>query len=122
LPVGSDGNPLACRCVRSAFSAFQGLHRERRSRWRRRPPRPIADTEHVAKTWARPPLRLFGELSSQRTGCAQGSARRHAGLVKVFVRNDVAMMAPLRKVEGSDADLDALANIPPISEAGGKHA
>jgi hypothetical protein len=40
----------------------------------------------------------------------------------VFVRNDVAMMAPLRKVEGSDADLDALANIPPISEAGGKHA
>lgn len=30
-------------------------------------------------------------------------------LVKFFVRNGVAMMAPLRKTEVSDADLDALA-------------
>jgi mono/diheme cytochrome c family protein len=30
-------------------------------------------------------------------------------VVKVFVRNGVAMMAPFRKVEVSDADLDALA-------------
>ena len=30
-------------------------------------------------------------------------------LVKLFVRNGVAMMAPLRKTEVSDADLDALA-------------
>ena len=30
-------------------------------------------------------------------------------LVKFFVRNGVAMMAPFRKVEVSDADLDALA-------------
>jgi len=30
-------------------------------------------------------------------------------LVKFFVRNGVAMMAPFRKVELSDADLDALA-------------
>ena len=30
-------------------------------------------------------------------------------LVKVFVRNGVAMMAPLRKTEVSDADLEALA-------------
>ena len=32
-----------------------------------------------------------------------------ADLVKFFVRNGVAMMAPLRKTEVSDADLDALA-------------
>ena len=32
-----------------------------------------------------------------------------ADVVKVFVRNGVAMMAPFRKVEVSDADLDALA-------------
>jgi mono/diheme cytochrome c family protein len=30
-------------------------------------------------------------------------------LVKFFVRNGVAMMAPLRKTEVSDADLEALA-------------
>jgi mono/diheme cytochrome c family protein len=30
-------------------------------------------------------------------------------LVKLFVRNGVAMMAPLRKTEVSDADLEALA-------------
>ena len=30
-------------------------------------------------------------------------------VIKVFVRNGVAMMAPFRKVEVSDADLDALA-------------
>jgi mono/diheme cytochrome c family protein len=30
-------------------------------------------------------------------------------LVKLFVRNGVAMMAPFRKVEVSDADLEALA-------------
>ena len=32
-----------------------------------------------------------------------------ADVVKFFVRNGVAMMAPFRKVEVSDADLDALA-------------